>query len=35
MNVYINEKIDNLRTAAFITAIRKVASDYIAMGVFP
>jgi glutamate dehydrogenase (NAD(P)+) len=35
MNVYINEKIDNLRTAAFITAIRKVASDYISMGVFP
>jgi glutamate dehydrogenase (NAD(P)+) len=35
MNVYINENVDNLRTAAFITAIRKVASDYISMGVFP
>lgn len=29
------KKIEDLRTAAFITAINKVASDYMTLGVFP
>jgi len=29
------KKVEDLRTAAFITAINKVASDYLALGVFP
>ena len=29
------KKVEDLRTAAFICALNKVASDYIAMGVFP
>ncbi len=29
------KKVNDLRTAAFITAINKVASDYMALGVFP
>jgi glutamate dehydrogenase (NAD(P)+) len=35
MDVYFNENVESLRTAAFVTAIRKVASDYITLGVFP
>jgi glutamate dehydrogenase (NAD(P)+) len=30
-----NKKIEDLRTAAFVCAIRKVGSDYINMGIFP
>ena len=30
-----NEKCTNLRTAAFVVAINKIASDYLAMGIFP
>lgn len=30
-----NRKIDDLRTAAFVNSIKKIASDYIALGVFP
>ena len=29
------KRVNDLRTAAFITAINKVASDYMALGVFP
>lgn len=29
------KKINDLRTAAFVTAINKVAADYLALGVFP
>lgn len=29
------KKVEDLRTAAFITAINKVASDYMTLGVFP
>ena len=29
------KKVEDLRTAAFITAINKVASDYVALGIFP
>ena len=29
------KKVEDLRTAAFITAINKVAADYLALGVFP
>jgi len=29
------KKVKDYRTAAFISAIDKVASDYITMGVFP
>ncbi|MEN0003232.1 MAG: Glu/Leu/Phe/Val dehydrogenase [Bacteroidota bacterium] len=28
-------KIDDLRTAAFVSAIEKIASDYLALGIFP
>ena len=36
MDVYHGyEKVDNLRDAAFITALNKVASDYMTLGVFP
>ena len=36
MDVYHNyEKVDNLRDAAFICALNKVASDYMTLGVFP
>lgn len=30
-----NPKCNNLRTAAFVVAINKIASDYLAMGIFP
>jgi glutamate dehydrogenase (NAD(P)+) len=30
-----NPKVDNLRTAAFINAIDKVAACYMELGVFP
>jgi len=30
-----NDKCTNLRTAAFVFAINKIASDYLAMGIFP
>lgn len=30
-----NPKVTNLRTAAFVVAINKIASDYTAMGIFP
>lgn len=30
-----NDKVKNLRTAAFVVAINKIASDYTAMGIFP
>ena len=29
------KKVEDLRTAAFINAINKVASDYTSLGVFP
>ena len=29
------KKIDDYRTAAFVTALNKVASDYMTLGVFP
>ena len=29
------KKIDNMRTAAFVTALQKISSDYLAMGIFP
>ena len=36
MEVYHgNKKINNLRDAAFVTALNKVASDYMTLGVFP
>jgi glutamate dehydrogenase (NAD(P)+) len=35
MNTYFDEKIPDMRTAAFVCAIKKVAGDYITMGVFP
>lgn len=36
MDVYNGyEKVNNLRDAAFITALNKVASDYMTLGVFP
>ncbi|MBC7884703.1 MAG: hypothetical protein H7X99_04470 [Saprospiraceae bacterium] len=36
MEVYhSSEKIDNLRDAAFVTALNKVANDYMTLGVFP
>ncbi|MBK9736108.1 MAG: Glu/Leu/Phe/Val dehydrogenase [Saprospiraceae bacterium] len=36
MEVYHgNQKIDNLRDAAFVTALNKVANDYMTLGVFP
>ncbi len=30
-----NKKVDDLRTAAFVNAINKVAMDYLALGIFP
>ncbi|MEJ2616571.1 MAG: hypothetical protein P8Z35_16565, partial [Ignavibacteriaceae bacterium] len=30
-----NKKIPDLRTAAFVTAINKIAASYIALGIFP
>ena len=30
-----NKKVDDLRTAAFLCALRKIGADYIAMGIFP
>lgn len=30
-----NKKIEDLRTAAFVCAIRKIGSDYISLGIFP
>ena len=30
-----NTKCNNLRTAAFVVAINKIASDYLALGIFP
>lgn len=30
-----NDKVKNLRTAAYVVAINKIASDYTAMGIFP
>ena len=30
-----NPKIEDLRTAAFVSAIKKIGSDYLSMGVFP
>jgi glutamate dehydrogenase (NAD(P)+) len=36
MEVYNTyDKVDNLRDAAFITALNKVANDYLTLGVFP
>lgn len=36
MDVYnSHEKVNNLRDAAFITALNKVANDYMTLGVFP
>ncbi|MFZ1524764.1 MAG: Glu/Leu/Phe/Val dehydrogenase, partial [Saprospiraceae bacterium] len=36
MEVYNEyEKVNNLRDAAFITALNKVAGDYMTLGVFP
>lgn len=29
------KKVEDLRTAAFISALQKISSDYIAMGIFP
>ena len=29
------KKVDDLRTAAFISALNKISSDYIALGIFP
>jgi glutamate dehydrogenase (NAD(P)+) len=28
-------KVEDLRTAAFINALDKIASDYLSMGIFP
>lgn len=30
-----NPKVDSLRTAAFLSAINKISSDYMALGIFP
>lgn len=30
-----NPKVDSLRTAAFLNAINKISSDYMALGIFP
>jgi glutamate dehydrogenase (NAD(P)+) len=30
-----NKKVEDLRTAAFVNAINKVANDYLALGIFP
>lgn len=30
-----NPRIENLRTAAFVSALKKIAADYNAMGIFP
>jgi glutamate dehydrogenase (NAD(P)+) len=30
-----NDKVDSLRTAAFVVSINKVADDYMALGIFP
>ncbi len=30
-----NEKIPDIRTAAFVSSMNKIASDYISMGIFP
>ena len=30
-----NDKIKNLRTAAFLNAIEKVAQSYLELGIFP
>ena len=36
MDVYHGyDKVDNLRDAAFICALNKVANDYMTLGVFP
>jgi glutamate dehydrogenase (NAD(P)+) len=36
MDIYHgNKNVDNLRDAAFITALNKVANDYMTLGVFP
>lgn len=36
MEIYnTHDKVDNLRDAAFITALNKVANDYLTLGVFP
>ena len=35
LNMKRKEKIDNLRTAAFVSALNKISSAYVAMGVFP
>jgi glutamate dehydrogenase (NAD(P)+) len=35
MDVYFGDNVESMRTAAFIVAIRKVASDYMTLGVFP
>ena len=29
------KKIEDLRTAAFVSAINKISSDYLALGIFP
>ena len=29
------KKVTDLRTAAFVSAIQKMGSDYLAMGIFP
>ena len=31
----MNKKIPDLRTAAFVVAIEKIANSYIALGIFP
>lgn len=31
----LNPNIPNIRTAAFVSALKKIASDYISMGIFP
>ena len=35
MDVYFSDKVESMRTAAFIVAIRKVANDYLTLGIFP
>jgi glutamate dehydrogenase (NAD(P)+) len=30
-----NPKISGLRTAAFVSAINKISSDYMTLGIFP
>ena len=30
-----NPTIDNVRTAAFVCSLKKIAGDYISMGIFP